>query len=93
MNKNLMSLDKNILYSMIKYISGYDISTEEELLKQNIRSVTIISEKNWKPRLIITNYDETQKYIDLDPIEIDNYFTIIRRKKIENLMKKFNEKN
>lgn len=70
-------------YNALKYITGYDLSSEDKLKENNINSVSIISEKGFIPKLIITKKDGSKEHYALDYTEYNNY---IRKEKLNKLL-------
>lgn len=72
----------------LNWISGYDLTNKEIMLKQEIISVSIISDvsDDWKPRLYIYKLDgkEESYVIDYEP-----YYQYLRLKKIQKIINNF----
>ena len=79
-----------INYDGLKFISGYDLSKDEENLKrQGIASISLISDVSgdWKPRIYIKKFDggEESYVVDYEP-----YYQHIRKLKLQKIINKIN---
>lgn len=76
----------------LSWITGYDLSKNEETLKkQGIKSVSLISDVSgdWKPRIHIKMFDGTEEsYI----VDYDSYYEHLRKEKLLQIINKLNGK-
>ena len=77
----------DINYNALKYITGYDLTSEEKLKENGIKNISMLSNNGWKTRLIITKNDNTEEIFDLDYTE---YIIKIRKDKIQKIINKTN---